>query len=71
MTACTHYNRNCSFITPCCNKIYGCRHCHNEIEGNLIETVEDIVNNMQDEIVKAEKANDENAKTLKSLKNKK
>lgn len=45
MTACTHYNRNCSFITPCCNKIYGCRHCHNEIEGNLIETVEDIVNN--------------------------
>jgi RING finger/CHY zinc finger protein 1 len=45
MTSCPHYNRNCSFITPCCNKIYGCRHCHNEIEGNLIENVEDIVKN--------------------------
>ena len=33
--------------------------------------LEDRVNKMQDEIVKAEKANDENAKTLKSLKNKK
>lgn len=33
--------------------------------------IEDRVNKMQDEIVKAEKANQENAETLKSLKNKK
>ena len=33
--------------------------------------LEDRVNKMQDEIVKAEKANQENAQTLKSLKNKK
>ena len=33
--------------------------------------LEDRVNKMQDEIVKAEKANQENAETLKSLKNKK
>ena len=33
--------------------------------------LEDRVNKMQDEIVKAEKANQENAETLKSVKNKK
>jgi uncharacterized protein YdcH (DUF465 family) len=33
--------------------------------------LEDRVNKMQDEIVKAEKANQENAQTLKSLKSKK
>ena len=37
MTLCTHYNRNCSFVAPCCNKIYGCRHCHDYIENNIIE----------------------------------
>jgi len=45
MTYCPHYNRNCSFITPCCNKIYSCRHCHNEIEGNIIEKSEDLLQN--------------------------
>ena len=34
---CPHYNRNCSFVAPCCNKIYGCRHCHDDIEANIIE----------------------------------
>jgi len=33
--------------------------------------LEDRVNKMQEQIVKAEKANEENAKTLNSLKNKK
>jgi RING finger/CHY zinc finger protein 1 len=37
MISCPHYNRNCSFIAPCCNKIYGCRHCHDDIEANIIE----------------------------------
>jgi uncharacterized CHY-type Zn-finger protein len=44
MISCTHYNRNCSFISPCCNKIYGCRHCHDEIEGHIIEKSLDGIN---------------------------
>ena len=29
---CDHYIRGCKLISPCCGKIYTCRHCHNEIE---------------------------------------
>ena len=25
---CDHYNRNCLLLSPCCNKIYECRICH-------------------------------------------
>ena len=32
MEQCPHYFRNCKFISPCCNKIYTCRFCHNENE---------------------------------------
>ena len=29
-TKCTHYDRNCNIIAPCCNRIVGCRICHDE-----------------------------------------
>ena len=29
---CPHYSRKCKFISPCCNKIYTCRFCHDEVE---------------------------------------
>jgi len=29
-TKCTHYERNCNIIAPCCNRIVGCRICHDE-----------------------------------------
>ena len=29
---CIHYNRGCSFVSPCCEKVYPCRHCHDEVE---------------------------------------
>ena len=29
---CKHYQRHCSIITPCCNKKYACRLCHDEEE---------------------------------------
>ena len=29
---CTHYNRNCSMISPCCGVVFGCRLCHDECE---------------------------------------
>ncbi len=27
---CTHYERNCNVIAPCCGRIVGCRICHDE-----------------------------------------
>ena len=27
---CVHYERKCNIVAPCCNKIYGCRVCHDE-----------------------------------------
>ena len=32
MARCEHYVRKCSFLAPCCNKIYSCRFCHDEAE---------------------------------------
>jgi RING finger/CHY zinc finger protein 1 len=29
--ACVHYERNCNTIAPCCQRIYGCRICHDEL----------------------------------------
>ena len=29
--ACVHYERNCHIIAPCCQRIYGCRICHDEL----------------------------------------
>ncbi|KAK2380204.1 CHY-type/CTCHY-type/RING-type Zinc finger protein [Trifolium repens] len=31
---CTHYRRRCKIITPCCNEVFGCRHCHNEAKNS-------------------------------------
>jgi hypothetical protein len=28
--ACTHYERNCTIISPCCGLAFGCRICHDE-----------------------------------------
>jgi len=28
---CVHYERNCNIIAPCCDRIFGCRICHDEI----------------------------------------
>ncbi|ONK62943.1 uncharacterized protein A4U43_C07F9730 [Asparagus officinalis] len=30
MAECKHYRRRCKIRAPCCNEIFGCRHCHNE-----------------------------------------
>ncbi|RVE49173.1 hypothetical protein evm_006180 [Chilo suppressalis] len=29
---CAHYKRRAKFVTPCCNKFYMCRYCHDENE---------------------------------------
>lgn len=30
-TACVHYERNCNIVAPCCNQVFGCRICHDEL----------------------------------------
>lgn len=30
-TACVHYERNCNIVAPCCNRVFGCRICHDEL----------------------------------------
>lgn len=30
-SACVHYERNCNIVAPCCNIVYGCRICHDEL----------------------------------------
>ncbi|KAG4133201.1 hypothetical protein ERO13_D08G082300v2 [Gossypium hirsutum] len=32
---CDHYKRRCKILAPCCNKIFPCRHCHNETSNSL------------------------------------
>lgn len=28
--ACSHYERNCSIVSPCCGAVFGCRICHDD-----------------------------------------
>lgn len=32
---CKHYRRRCKIRAPCCNQVFGCRHCHNEAMNSL------------------------------------
>ena len=34
---CTHYNRNCEIKATCCQKFYGCRLCHDQVEDHKID----------------------------------
>ncbi|CAO2197828.1 unnamed protein product [Urochloa humidicola] len=37
---CPHYKRRCRIRAPCCNEIFDCRHCHNEVKNSIkIDTV--------------------------------
>lgn len=29
--SCVHYERKCNIVAPCCNKVFGCRVCHDEM----------------------------------------
>ncbi|PWA64538.1 E3 ubiquitin-protein ligase MIEL1 [Artemisia annua] len=37
---CKHYHRRCMIRAPCCNEVYGCRHCHNEAT-NMLDSIAD------------------------------
>ncbi|KAG5238030.1 hypothetical protein OIU76_014539 [Salix suchowensis] len=32
---CSHYRRRCKIRAPCCNEIFDCRHCHNDVKNGL------------------------------------
>jgi len=42
---CVHYKRNCLLVTPCCDKVYPCRVCHDEEEEHTLDrkTVKKVV----------------------------
>lgn len=31
---CGHYARSCKLVAPCCDKVYGCRMCHDEAQSS-------------------------------------
>ncbi|XP_058789718.1 RING finger and CHY zinc finger domain-containing protein 1 isoform X3 [Phymastichus coffea] len=37
---CEHYKRKSKFVTPCCNKVYTCRFCHDEQEAHTVKRKE-------------------------------
>jgi len=36
---CTHYKRNCSIVSPCCGRVFGCRLCHDEALEMSVQTL--------------------------------
>nr|AEE62148.1 unknown [Dendroctonus ponderosae] len=37
---CAHYKRKSKFVTPCCQKVYTCRFCHDENENHTMNRKE-------------------------------
>lgn len=33
---CSHYERRCAYVSPCCNRVYPCRICHDDRENHKI-----------------------------------
>ncbi|KAL5544275.1 hypothetical protein UlMin_008059 [Ulmus minor] len=34
---CKHYKRNCKLVAPCCNLLYTCLRCHDDVADHLID----------------------------------
>ncbi|KAJ8452371.1 hypothetical protein Cgig2_006176 [Carnegiea gigantea] len=34
---CKHYKQNCKLVAPCCNKLFTCRRCHDEVADHLMD----------------------------------
>lgn len=37
---CKHYKRNCKLVASCCNKLFSCRHCHDDATDHLMDRKE-------------------------------
>ena len=42
---CVHYRRKARLVAPCCNKVYACRFCHDDVENHELDrkTVREVV----------------------------
>ena len=34
---CKHYKRNCKLVAACCNRIYACRLCHDDVADHSMD----------------------------------
>ncbi|XP_056683981.1 zinc finger protein BRUTUS-like At1g18910 isoform X2 [Spinacia oleracea] len=34
---CKHYKQNCKLVAACCNQIFTCRHCHDEVSDHVMD----------------------------------
>lgn len=34
---CEHYKRNCKLLAACCNKLFTCRYCHDEVSDHSMD----------------------------------
>ncbi|XP_026190618.1 uncharacterized protein LOC34623526 [Cyclospora cayetanensis] len=48
---CTHYRRKCKIVAPCCQRIYWCRHCHNEANEENQENAHEVDRHAVEEVV--------------------
>lgn len=37
---CKHYKRNCKLLAPCCNKLYTCIRCHDDLEDHSVDRLD-------------------------------
>ena len=37
---CIHYERECEVVAPCCNQVYACRLCHDDVEDHTLPRFE-------------------------------
>ena len=37
---CSHYERECEVVAPCCNQVYSCRLCHDNVEDHTLPRFE-------------------------------
>lgn len=42
---CKHYKRNCKLVTACCNQLYTCIRCHDEVADHSTDRYEQSMNN--------------------------
>lgn len=37
---CKHYKRNCKLLAPCCNTLYTCIRCHDDLTDHSLDRFE-------------------------------
>lgn len=37
---CEHYKRNCKLLAPCCNKLFTCIRCHDDLTDHSVDRLD-------------------------------